>query len=325
MSYSGTANQPSFSQLQPVVDQSNQQSITSGNPNLKPSINHNINLSYNNFNFISGKVLFTNFTFSTIKNQIINKTALLSAAGGTISVPENVNGYYNLMGFYTYSKPYKNRKYVITFNGSANYNHNVNLTDSIALTGATLKQNLDVRKVIGSNWIISQGFVFELNLKEWLQLGSGVNFSINDNKYKNATSTAASSFKNASSNAWTFSNNINIDITKRTVLKYDVDYTVNNGLATNVSQNPVLMNASLEQQLFKKKNGIIRFSAYDLFKQNTNISRTANLNYISDVRTNKLTRYFMLTFTYRLQKFVGQQAGGMGPMGAPGRNIRMVF
>ncbi|MEI7736094.1 MAG: outer membrane beta-barrel protein [Ferruginibacter sp.] len=324
MSYSGNANQPSFSQLQPVVDVSNQQSVVAGNPNLRPSINHNINLSYNNFNFITGKVLFTNFTFSTIKNQIINKTARLNSGGGSIAVPENVNGYYNLMGFYTYSKPYKNRKYVITFNGTANYNHNVNLTDSMVLASGVLKENLNLQKIIGSNWILSQGFVFELNLKEWLQLGSGVNYSINDNKYKNAGNSSSTSFKNTSSNAWTFTNNINVNITKRTLLKYDVDYTINNGLASAVSQNPVLMNASLEQQLFKKKNGVIRFAAFDLFKQNTNINRTVNANSIIDTRTNKLTRYFLLTFTYRLQKFVGQAAqGGMRVMG--GGPVRMGF
>jgi hypothetical protein len=322
MSYSGTANQPSFSQLQPVVDQSNPQYISSGNPNLKPSINHNINISYNNFNFITGKVLFTNVTLSTIKNQIINKTARLDAAGGSISVPENANGYYNLMGLYTYSKPYKNRKYVLTFNGSANYNHNINLTDSIVLTGGTLKQNLDKRKVIGSNWIVSQGFVFELNLKDWLQWGSGVNFSLNDNKYKNAASTSSSTFQNTSSNAWSLTNNINIDLTKRLILKYDLDYTINNGIASGVSQNPVLMNASLEQQLFKKKNGIIKFAAFDLFKQNTNINRSVNGNSIVDTRTNRLTRYFLLTFTYRIQKFAGvQPQAGMRNMG--GGPVRM--
>jgi hypothetical protein len=308
-SYSGNATQPSYSQLQPVVDSSNNQNITLGNPNLKPSITQNVNLSYNSFNFITGKVLFTNITFSTIKNQIVNNT-IIGKTGNRQSIPENVNGYYNVMGFYTYSKPYKNRKYVLNFNGSANFNHNINLTDSI--------------KTIGKNWVLSQGFVFELNLKDWLQLGIGVSYSLNDVKYK-STSDKPTSFVNSSSNAWTLSNNINIDLTKRLVLKYDIDYTMNNGLASNVSQNPVLMNASLEQQLFKKKNGIIKFAAYDLFKQNTNISRSIYGSSITDSRTNKLTRYFMLTFTYRIQKFVGQaaQGGGMGPMGGGNRQIRM--
>ena len=160
----------------------------------------------------------------------------------------------------------------------------------------------------------SQGFVFELNLKNWLQWGTGINYSLNDVKYK-STSNKPTTFVNTSSNAWTLTNNINIDLTKRLILKYDLDYTINNGLASDVSKNPVLMNASLEQQLFKKKNGIVKFAAFDLFKQNTNISRSVNENYIRDTRTNKLTRYFMLTFTYRIQKFVGQQPMGDGLRG----------
>ncbi|MGG9960465.1 outer membrane beta-barrel protein [Ferruginibacter sp. SUN106] len=302
--YSGNATQPTFTQLQPVVDSTNIQNVVIGNPNLKPSITQNINLTYNSFNLITGKVLFTALNFSTIKNQIINNSIINKSTGYRTSLPQNVNGYYNLTGFYNFSKPFKNRKYVFSLNGSANFNHNINLTDDI--------------KTIGQNWVLSQGFGFEYNLKEWLQLGSGVNYSLNDVKYK-STSDKPTTFVNSSSNAWTLTNNINVNATKRLVLKYDLDYTMNNGLANSVSQNPVLMNASLEQQLFKKKNGIIKFAAYDLFKQNTNISRSIYGSSITDTRTNKLTRYFLLTFTYRIQKFVGQaaQGGNMRSMGGP--------
>lgn len=305
--YSGNATQPTFSQLQPVVDLSNPQAVSAGNPDLKPSLNHNVNLSYNNFNFISGKVIFTNLTFSMIRNQIVNKTARLGNAGTSISIPENVNGYYNVLGFYAYSRPYKNRKYVITMNGSANFNHNISLTDSVSLQGANLIQNLNKQKIIGQNWILSQSVNFEFNYKEWLELGTGISYAINDNHYKGADGNNLSSFQNTSSNAWTFSSNINVDLTKTLVLKYDFDYTINSGLSNYVSKNPAIMNASLEKQLFKKKNGIIRFAAYDLFKQNSNISRSVSANSIIDSRANRLTRYFMLTFTYRLQKFAGAQ------------------
>ena len=307
INYSGNATQPTFSQLQPVADESNLQNITIGNPGLKPSVSNNVNLTFTNFNFITGKVLFTNFNISTIKNQIVNNT-INKGAGRKLSIPQNVNGYYNMMGMYTFSRPYKNRKYVLTFNGSANYNHNINLIDSI--------------KNVGQNWIVSQGVVFEYNLKEWLELGTGINYSLNDVKYKNKNNIP-STLQNSSSNAWTLTNNINIDLTKRTILKYDFDYTINNGISNGISQNPVLMNASLEQQLFKKKNGILKLAAYDLFKQNTNISRSVYENTITDTRSNRLTRYFILTFTYRLQKFAGvQPQGGMRP---GGREVRMGF
>lgn len=315
-SYSGNATQPSFSQLQPVQDISNPQSTSIGNPNLKPSINHNINLSYNNFNFISGKVIFTNLTFSTIRNQIVNKTARRDLFGSTISIPENVNGYYNVLGFYAYSKPYKNRKYVVTFNGSLNFNHNINLTDSVSITGNTLTQNLNRNKINGNNWIITQGFNFEYNYKEILELGTGVSYSLNDNTYKSASGKSLTGFQNTTSNAWTFSSNMNLNITKSLVLKYDFDYTINSGLANSVSRNLAIMNASLEKQLFKKKNGIIKLTAFDLFNQNSSITRSVNGPSVFDTRTNRLTRYFIATFTYRLQRFAGQTIQG------PGMDIR---
>jgi hypothetical protein len=306
-SYSGNASQPTFTQLQPVADSSNNQNIIYGNPDLKPSITQNINLSYNSFNLITGKVLFTNFNFSTIKNQIITNS-ILFPTGNRESRPENVNGYYNMMGFYTFSKPFKNRKYVFSLNGSANFNHNINLTNSV--------------KTIGQNWILSQGFGFEYNLKEWLQVTSGVTYSMNDVKYK-STSDKPTTFVNSSSSAWILTNGINVNATKRLVIRYDLDYSMNHGLANNVSQNPVLMNGSIEQQLFKKKNGIIKFAAYDLFKQNTNISRSIYGTSIVDTRSNKLTRYFLLSFTYRIQKFVGQAAQGGNMQMGGGRAVRM--
>lgn len=321
-SYNGNATQPSFSQLQPVPDvATNPQSTSIGNPGLKPSINHNLNLSYNNFNFVSGKVIFTNLTFSTIRNQIVNKTARRDNSGATISIPENVNGYYNVLGFYAYSKPYKNRKYVVTFNGSLNFNRNISLTDSVQILGNTLIENLNRNKINGNNWIITQGLNFEYNYKEILELGTGLSYSLNDNTYKSATGKTLTGFKNTTSNAWTFSSNINLNITKTLVLKYDFDYTINTGLANGVSQNLAIMNASLEKQVFKKKNGVIKLAAFDLFKQNSNINRNVSGTSIVDTRTNRLTRYFIASFTFRLQRFAGQttQAPGMDirKMGAP--------
>lgn len=315
-SYNGNATQPSFSQLQPVQDFTNPQSTTVGNPGLKPSINHNLNLSYNNFNFITGKVIFTNLTLSTIRNQIVNKTARRDSLGSVISIPENVNGYYNALGFYAFSKPYKNRKYVLTLNGSLNFNHNISLTDSVRIIGNSLEQNLNRRKINGNNWIITQGFNFEYNYKEILELGTGISYSLNDNKFKSADGKALTGFQNTSSNAWTLSSNMNLNITKTLVLKYDFDYTINAGLASGVNKNLAIMNASLEKQLFKKKNGIIRIAAFDLFNQNSNISRNVSGPSIIDTRTNRLTRYFMATFTYRLQRFAGQTIQG------PGMDIR---
>ena len=293
INYTGSAQQPTFTQLQDITDRSNPLYLSRGNPNLKPSINHNINLFFNNFNIVTGKVIFTNFLFSTVQNQIINNVILIGNSGAQLTVPQNVNGYYNLNGFYSFSKPYKNRKYVLTLNGNLNYNHNINLVNNL--------------RNIGNNWVISQGLNVEWNPKDWLEFGLGGNYSSNTNTYQPEDGIKRAGLQNSSSNAFRLSSNLNIDLPKNWVLKYDLEYTVNQGLGNSVLTNPAIMNASIEKQLFKKKNGILRFQGFDLFNQNSNINRSVTSNAIIDTRSNRLTRYFLLSFTYRLQKFKGKQ------------------
>ena len=286
--YRGDAQQPGFTQLQDVLDSSNRQYQTKGNPNLKPSINHSVNLFYNNFNFTSGRVLFTSLSFSKIQNQIVNNTVLIGTSGAQLTSPENVNGYYNVSGFYNYSRPYNNRRYVISLNGILNFNHNINMVDRF--------------KNIGKNWIIGQGLNFEFNHKEWLEWSVGGNYNLNSITYSN-NGTSNNNLQNTNYSTWTINSNASMNIRKNWILRYDFDYTVNQGLAGDVGKNVANLNASIEKQLFKKKNGIIRLQGYDLFNQNSNISRSVNANSIIDSRTNRLNRYFMLTFTYRIQKF----------------------
>ena len=75
-----------------------------------------------------------------------------------------------------------------------------------------------------------------------------------------------------------------------------------------------MLNATFEKTLFKKKNGIFRISGFDVFKQNKSIARTINGNNIVDTKVNRLTRYFMLSFIYRINKFSGVQ-GAAGQQG----------
>ena len=142
MLFRSSAQQPSFTQLQPVRDVTNPQSQQEGNPLLKPSVTHAFNLSYNKFNFSSGRVLFTNLSFSFMNNQIVNNSIRLKnqsgqSTGAQLIRPENVNGAFNLNAFYTYSYPWANRQYVLSFLGTINYNNNISLIDSVKNTGKT--------------------------------------------------------------------------------------------------------------------------------------------------------------------------------------------
>lgn len=284
--YNGSARQPGFNQLQPVLDNSNPQYQTKGNPFLRPEMNHNMSLFFNNFNFTSGRVLFIGSNLSLTQDKIVNNTIRLGRSGSQLTIPENVDGFYNATGFYNFSKPFQNRRYVLSFNGMVNYNHNVNLIDSA--------------RNIGRNTLASQGFRFEFNYNDWLEWDAGARYSINTARY------SLPGQNNLDFSSWTLTSNARIDLKGGWILRYDLEYMLNYGLSAAVNRNVALLNASLEKTMFKKKNGFLRFSGYDIFKQATNISRSVNGSSITDTRTNRLTQYFMVTFTYRMNRFQGQ-------------------
>jgi hypothetical protein len=90
-----------------------------------------------------------------------------------------------------------------------------------------------------------------------------------------------------------------------------------------------LITPSIAKQFLKNKAGELRLSCFDVLKQNVAISSSASANQIINTRTNNLTQYFMLTFTYNLRNFAGQQQmqrgnmRGMMPPGADGMRYQM--
>ena len=291
--YFANAVLPTFTQLQPVKDVSNPQYQTLGNPLLKPSQNHFFSLFYNNLNFTSGKTFFAGANYNFIQNQIVNNTSRIGAGGSQLTTYDNVNGYYNVTGFYNFSKPWNNRTYVLSVNGSVNLNHNVSLIDNV--------QN------VGKNLLLAQGGKFEFNWKDWLEIDLGGRYGLNRVRY------TLPGQQNVDYGSWIISSNSRVDIPKGWVFRYDLEYIINRGLSNTVNQNIALLNATLEKTLFKKKNGIFRISGFDIFKQNKSIARTINGNNIVDTRVNRLTRYFMLSFIYRINKFSGAQSGSSQP------------
>ncbi len=299
--YSGSARQPSFDQLQPVLEESSLINKSIGNPLLKPSTSHTINTSFNNFNFSSGRIFLVNLSFNTVDNQIVNKLTTFKDSSdritGTLTSPLNVDGYYNTNLFFNFSKPFKNRKYVISTRSMVNYNNNVGISNTIKTVGNTKTISPDIKN-IGHNWNWTQGFDFEYNLK-WLEMRTGASYNLNYTDYSKTPLINRL-------HSIILSNDGRIDFGAGFIMRWDFDYYIYEGLTSSSQKNIAMLNASLEKEIFKKKNVILKLSGYDIFKEYTNISRSVTDNYVNDTQTNGLTQYFMFSFTYRFNKFKGQ-------------------
>jgi hypothetical protein len=97
------------------------------------------------------------------------------------------------------------------------------------------------------------------------------------------------------------------------VLSTDFDYIYNGGRSEGFNTSIPLWNASLSKQMLKNKAGELKFYVFDLLNQNISISRNVTSNFIQDMQTRVLKRYFMISFTYNLRKF-GATQGPQNPM-----------
>ena len=297
LNYNGSTAQPTYQQLQPVYDYSNRQNIVIGNPDLRPEFTNTFSVRYNNFDFISGNVFFSNISASFAKDKIVSNV-IPKGFGLQETRYLNAGGYYNVNAFYTISKPIQNRKYVFNYGGTANYNNNISF--------------LNFAKNIGTNWLISQRFSMDYKLKKWLETSGGVNYTLNDAKYS-LTPTANSVIK-----VWNLTQSSRLFFKNDFILSYDLDKTINTGYTDNVTANPLIINTTLEKQFLKKKNASVKLQAFDLLNENINVNRSVTAFSITDTRANRLGRYFMMSLVFRFSKFDGSKAGPANMQMMPG-------
>jgi hypothetical protein len=85
--------------------------------------------------------------------------------------------------------------------------------------------------------------------------------------------------------------------------QYDLTNQYYNGLNQGFDQNYFLWNMNIGKKFLKSRKAEIKAGVFDLLKQNRSIARNVTDNYVEDVRSEVLQRYFMLTFTYNLRNF----------------------
>ena len=296
--YFGNTDQPSVTQLSPVVDVSNPLNITYGNPDLKPSFEHRLNLRYQNFNPEKNRSMGFFGDIRYLTNDIVSSTMTDRETGRRETTYENVTGNWNANGRMMMNIPLKNIRFSVFSMSFASYNH--------ANGFSNLEKNLSRR--------LNLGETLGLNYRSDL-IDFGIRGNISYNKVKNSLEGQQDQeFLNYGGNA-----NTTLYLPWDMSIESDINYSTNSGYSDGFTQDEWLWNASIQKQLFKQKNGTIRLKIYDILQQRSNISRSVTSNYIRDTTTNTLTTYFMVHFVYRFNIFKnGATREDMMPQHGPG-------
>ena len=85
----------------------------------------------------------------------------------------------------------------------------------------------------------------------------------------------------------------------------DLTFSGTKGYSAGYDNNQWLWNASISYQFLKGKAATIALKVYDLLKMKQSIWRTTTAEYFQDTEYNSITRYFMVTFTYKFNTFGG--------------------
>ena len=287
--YSTNVREPSLTQLQPLVDNSNPLNIYVGNPDLRPEYSHNMGVRFFSFNQFSMTNLFIFSNIGYTQNKIRN-TQVIDDQYITTTRPENVANDLNIStraNFGTRIKPLK-----IRINSNAGINRNKGLTYINGELSSTLSTSM------------SGGISIENQKKELFDWQIGMDWSNSNTSYSIATQNARSfSVK-------TYTANINVPLFKKAInLSTNLDYEIYSGLSAGFNQAIPIWNSGLSVFVLKDKRGELKLAAIDMLNKNTGISRTADFNYTSDEQIRSLGRYFMLSFTYTLKGMGGNQMG----------------
>lgn len=316
--YFGNTNQPSVTQLSPVIDVSDPLNIRYGNPNLKPSFEHMFNIRYRSSNpeKASSVNAFINAGYMT--NDVVSFTATNLESGKKITTYDNIEGNWNTNGRVMLNMPLNNIKFSIFSMSFASYNNSNGYTGYEDNNGLITKE-----KTVSKRYSLSEAL--GLNYRS-----EAFDFSVRGNVNYNNVNNSLEGQQNQEYFNYGASANTAIYLPMSFTLESDINYSTNSGYADGFEQNEWLWNASIQKTIFKQKSGTIRLKIYDILQQRSNISRSVSSNFIRDTTTNTLTSYFMVHFVYRFNIFKGgasqedmmQRSGpGQGPGGWGGRRM----
>lgn len=287
--YTGNTDQPSVNQISPVVDVSNPLNITYGNPDLKPAFLHRMNIRYQNSQPQQNRFYMLTGNFNYTLNAIVTSRFTDPETGRKENTYRNVNGNWDADMRFTTTQPLFSKKFTVSTTSYGAFRRNNGFSNN--------EEN------ISKQLNLSENLSFNYN-SDKLQFSLRGNISYN--KVKNTLEGQQDrEYINYGSSA-----NTTVYLPYDINFQSDIRYSTNSGYADGFKQNETLWNASLEKQILKQKNGLIRIKVYDILQQRSNIRRSVSSNYIRDTTTNTLTSYFIVHFVYRFNVFKGGASRG---------------
>jgi hypothetical protein len=297
--YETSVQEPSVLQLQPLIDNRDPLNLYVGNPELKPSYRHRATVRFNTFNPLTSFGFFTFLSADYVKNAIANATSIDEQLVRTIT-PVNVKDNMSLR---------------------ANVNFNIGLTKikSRFQVGSTITRSQSVNILNGVEQDIANNilggnarFTFRPNDNFETSLTANINQQLTKYEFS-ALEQAFLNQTYGSEVSWTFLKDWRVGTGFR--------YQIYEGRTEAFDRKIPMLDFSLSRSFLKGNAGELKLSGYNLLNQDLGVTQSADANYIQRQVTNSLGSYFLLSFTYSLNRALNVMDGAHRPGGGGMRMI----
>ncbi|TKC12949.1 hypothetical protein FA048_04850 [Pedobacter polaris] len=288
--YSPSFREADVRYLQPVANNTNQFFIQNGNPNLRPSKTHQVNM--NLYKYDTQKTLSYNlYLGGSVQNDGVIMARVIGDGGVQTSTPVNQNGIWQFHSNGNISKDFKGVKRQFTI--STGYWGNYNRSYVIVNGNKSNSQIINGGPRLGGR----------INLNDKFEFGETYSFGFNKSQYENDF------FKNLDYYNHSSDTEMIIRLPKKVV--WETNYRLQYNTQTLNGQNNTISfwNAAVTFLFMKNDRLQLKASFNDILNTNNRRYVYITENTARDLRVNNIGRHGLFTLTYNIQNFGGKVGG----------------
>ena len=323
--YRGRVNQPSIQQMEPVRNNSDAMNETVGNLGLNPAFNHNIFAMYSRFNQEKFSSIMTGMHANITQDALVNNTIYDQTGKRYLQTVNADMVPWNVGAHFMSNTPFCKKMFQFHSRTAVSYNQRVAYVlreqdaDAIAQLIAADQLPLGDPSKTGNFRMTS-----DLTLRFTHEI---VDIGIKNTNVYSLTHNSLNKKNVSHIGDWIISGDVTFHLPKSWNIATDIAYTSRHGYEGLTDVNELIWNFSIDKTW---ANSTLTLKVYDLLNDKKNIVQTVNETSVSYQKFNTLPTYFMLTYTYKLNRMGSLKAtgaaawqqqmyesGGRPPMGPP--------
>lgn len=282
ISYSGSTQQPTMEQIQPLRQNTDLLNESIGNPSLRQEFNHTINVNFNDYKVLSNTYKYAGIGFNFVDDDI-SRTEFVNAGGKRIYQYVNINGNYRGWFWGGMGKHFPALDLRLGIHSYANFNNTNNIINGLK----NKSQNASVSLSVSADYDKSEKF----NLK----YSPGVTYNSNTSTINSGSAT----------NFWTYQQEIegSVQLPFKFELGTEITWYIREKVTGFDRNNNVLIwNAYISKKFLKSDALELKASVYDILNQNIGFQRYGYGNMVNEETYNTIRRYGMLSLIWNFSK-----------------------